>query len=122
MAWTVADVRRVAPELAPVADSDVSALITYADRQISPTAFANQADGLGSPTIRDIAGVWLTAHLVAMSRPELVRSFVTSKSVGSVSVSYANPLGTSPSQLRGTRFGAEYLRMVTAATGGGMVV
>lgn len=119
MAWVIADVRRVAPELAPVADADITVFIQYANQQISPVAFANLQDAPG-PTppalsIRDMAGTWLTAHFAALARPDLVRGTATEKRVGPIGVSYSNPYQASSNPLNSTRFGREYLRLVNTS-------
>lgn len=122
MAWAVSDVRAIAPEFTSVPDDTITSLISDADLQLSPTAWASARDPQSGRTVRDIAGTWLTAHLLALTRPDLARMPVTSKRVGAVGVTYANGSATSAVVLRMTRFGTEYLRLVNSQIGAGLDV
>ena len=80
---SAADLRRVAPEFAGLAEDVVEAFLADAAREVNPGIW-------GGLTNRAI--VLLACHDMAANRPELYRgNAVTSEKAGEVSASYATP-------------------------------
>lgn len=104
MAATVADVRRIAPEFATVADVDVEAFLEDAALELHASAWG---------ALYDRAQALVAAHLVALANPSLAASVgpVASESVGGVSRSYA-VTAVAAGRWGTTRFGLEYLRLM----------
>lgn len=86
-AWTIADVRRVAPEFAAISDAVITTWIVEADRRVNGPLF-------GARVVD--AGAELTAHLMAMAgiAPYLAGAQhtgqVIGQTVGQVSVQFAS--------------------------------
>lgn len=118
--WTRDTVRAVAPEFTPTPDATIDFWITVADGQIAEQNWGDRAQ---------IAGAYLTAHLMVLSKigPYAdtgsggagVTGAIKSIAVGQVSVSYdsAGSSGggsgsASEEALKLSRYGLEYLRLV----------
>ena len=123
-AWTVADVRKVAPELADVSEETIAFWIDVAATMISP-------DALGSRYV--YAGAILTAHLVTLNGAEGAGGGgggttgpVASRTVGQVSESYAAPAGATHGSFGATmgetKYGRLYSRLVWLSCAGARVL
>lgn len=104
MAATVADVRRIAPEFATVADEAVAAFLDDAALELSATAWG---------ALYDRAQALVAAHLVALANPSMAGSIgpVASESVGGVSRSYA-VTAVAAGRWGTSRFGLEFYRLM----------
>jgi len=104
MAATVADVRRIAPEFATVADEAVAAFLVDA---------ALELDAAGWGGLYDRAHALVAAHLVAQANPSVAGAVgpVASESVGGVSRSYA-VAAIAAGRWGTSRFGLEFYRLM----------
>lgn len=103
---TLANVRRIAPELSTVSDGGIEAFVEDARLELNPERWGR---------LYDRALALLTAHLASLANIELAAAAgpVTSESVGSVSRGYAGMTGASTAGLWGTtRFGVELERLL----------
>lgn len=110
MNWTAADIIRFAPEFCDVPIPVIDAYSAMADLQLNETTLGGRYKQ---------AGIFLTAHMLAMSPPSGATASntsagpVTSQTVGEVSVSYeslASVVGASSLAL--SRYGVMYQRIV----------
>jgi hypothetical protein len=119
--WTVAEVRSVAAEFAAIDDATIQAAANQAALLVSPAAFGERLNWAGS---------LMTAHLLALFPPAGVAVAATapgpvvSRTVGSVSVTYAAPVtsGTVGLTLGETKYGRMFARLVTLSCSGGVVL
>lgn len=107
MAATVADVRRIAPELADVSGADIEAFLSDAALELNAAVWGK---------LYDRAHALVAAHLTAQANASTVGTAagpVASESVGPVSSSYSSMTGSASAGLWGTtRFGVEYQRLL----------
>lgn len=111
--WTRADVKAVAPEFTSVGDATLDQYIGWAYDLVNPTAFGNR-------TV--FAGALMTAHLLTTLPPlgfsggGSAGAFpVQSRTVGSVSVTYAVPQvqGAGTAQgLATSKYGVQFSALV----------
>lgn len=103
---TLNDVRRIAPELSPVSDTDIEAFIEDARLEFNRERWGR---------LYDRAVALLAAHLASLANVEFAAGAgpITSESAGSVSRGYAGMTGAASAGLWGTtRFGVELERLL----------
>lgn len=104
MAATVADVLRIAPELASVDEEDLEAFLDDAALELSESAWG---------TLYNRAHALMAAHLVTCAHPDLAvgSGAIAGETAGPVSRSYAVAAPVA-SDLSTTRHGLEYKRLL----------
>lgn len=105
MAATVATIRRIASELAPVSPHDLDGFLDDAALELS-------VDFWGP--LFDRVHALVAAHLASVAHPELTVPVgpITGETVGAVSRTYAAPAPMTAGRWGTSRFGVEYLRLL----------
>lgn len=116
---TAADVKAFATEFASLADAAFDPYIARASRELNPTVWGQRVVD---------AAVLLVAHYMTLFPPAgfvgggaATVGPIVSKTVGSVSVTYAAPsvsIRPTAGALASTKYGAEYSRMVQQVCAG----